>query len=67
MKELRERRKGHKHKTVEPETPTEQEPSKEPEVIDEIIPMKKSRKARVKKEKIQEIIKDAVEHYFNQL
>ena len=66
MKGLRERRKGHKQKTVETETPSEQVPSKEPEVTDEVIPTKKSRKARVKKEKIQEIIKDAVEHYFSQ-
>jgi len=68
MQSLRERRKGHKHKT-ETETETETtEPAKEPEptATEEIIPTKKARRARIKKEKIQEIIKDAVESYFNQ-
>ena len=60
MKGLRERRKGHKQKT-DPEL----EPAKEPEVVEEAIPFKKPRRPRVKKEKIQEIIKDAVEKYFS--
>ena len=66
MQSLRERRKGHKHKTdtETTEPPKESEPT-EPST-EENIPVKKARRARVKKEKIQEIIKDAVESYFNQ-
>ena len=68
MKGLRERRKGHKHKQ-EPEGDCDstkdakcKEP--EPEPIKEIEQIIKKRRPRIKKEKIQEIIKDAVEKYF---
>ena len=68
MKGLRERRKGHKHKS-EPDGGCDSskdakcnEP--EPEPIKEIEQIIKKRRPRIKKEKIQEIIKDAVEKYF---
>ena len=70
MKGLRERRKGHKHKQ-EPEGGCDstkdakcKEPEPEPEPIKEIEQIIKKRRPRIKKEKIQEIIKDAVEKYF---
>ena len=70
MKGLRERRKGHKHKP-EPEGGCDstkdvkcKEPEPEPEPIKEIEQIIKKRRPRIKKEKIQEIIKDAVEKYF---
>ena len=66
MQSLRERRKGHKHKTETETETTEPEKEPEPTATEEIMPAKKARRARVKKEKIQEIIKDAVESYFNQ-
>ena len=68
MKGLRERRKGHKHKP-EPEggcdsTKDAKCKEPEPEPIKEIKEIIKKRRPRIKKEKIQEIIKDAVEKYF---
>ena len=70
MKGLRERRKGHKHKP-EPEGGCDstkdakcKEPEPDSEPIKEIEQIIKKRRPRIKKEKIQEIIKDAVEKYF---
>ena len=72
MKGLRERRKGHKHKpesegdcdSTKDAKCKEPEPEPEPEPIKEIEKIIKKRRPRIKKEKIQEIIKDAVEKYF---
>ena len=64
MKSLREKRKGHKAEPVCDSSKPCPEPEPEPIVTEEIKPFKKPRRPRVKKEKIQEIIKDAVEKYF---
>ena len=70
MKGLRERRKGHKHKpeggcdSTKDAKCKEPEPEPDPEPIKEIEQIIKKRRPRIKKEKIQEIIKDAVEKYF---
>ena len=66
MKGLRERRKGHKYKPEGGCDSTKDANCKEPEPepIKEIEQIIKKRRPRIKKEKIQEIIKDAVEKYF---